>query len=292
MGRPNVGSAMIVEHQLRQATPEDSARLRQLLRDGQYIHRHLDWRSPLEWLGQQPFWLLLGAERLEAALACPPDPPGVAWVRLFACSERERPSEAWHALFPRALENLGHTNVVAAIALRPWFATLLEHERFTLYQRVVTLWRDLNLPPGEPPTLLRAGGLIRPMHPDDLEAVEEVDTKAFEWLWRNSSGDIYRSWQQAAYASVAVIGDEIVGFQFSTLSPTNAHLARLAVHPSWQRRGIGQALLYDVMRYFCEHHISQLTVNTQQDNHASLALYRKAGFRLTGEDYLVYLYTH
>ncbi len=288
----NPGSAMIIEHQLRQAIPEDSARLRQLLRDGKYVHRHLDWRSPLDWLGYQPFWLLLSSERVEAALACPPDPPGVAWVRLFACSEQERPSEAWHALFPRVLDGLGHTGVVAALALRPWFANLLEREHFTLHQRVVTLWRSLDLPPGEFLAPGRAGELIRPMRLDDLEAVEQVDARAFGWLWHNSRGDIHRSWQQAAYASVAVVGGEIVGFQFSTLSPTNAHLARLAVHPSWQQRGIGWALLNDVIRYFRAHRVSQLTVNTQHDNHASLALYQKAGFRLTGEDYLVYLYSY
>lgn len=286
-------SAVIIERQLRRATPEDIAHLRQLLQGGRYIHRHLDWRTPLDWLGHQPFWLLLTGERVDAALACPPDPPGAAWVRLFACSEWERPAEAWHALFPKVWETLAHQNVLAAIALRPWFARLLEREHFTLYQHVVTLWRSLNDPPGEHENELRRFGVtIRPMGMDDLETVASIDNSAFEWLWRNSAADIYRSWQQAAYASVAVIANRIVGFQFSTLSPTNAHLARLAVHPSWQRHGVGQALLNDVIRHFRSYRVTQLTVNTQQDNQASLALYQKAGFRLTGEEYLVYLYTH
>ena len=284
---------MIIERQLRRATPEDIAHLRQLLQSGRYVHRHLDWRTPLDWLGHQPFWLLLTGKRVDAALACPPDPPGVAWVRLFACSEWEQPAEAWHALFPKVYETLAHQNVLAAIALRPWFAHLLEQEHFTLYQHVVTLWRSLNDPPCEYETDLRRVGVsIRPMGMDDLEAVASIDASAFEWLWRNSPADIYRSWQQAAYASVAVIADRIVGFQFSTLSPTNAHLARLAVHPSWQRCGVGQALLNDVIRYFRSFRVAQLTVNTQQSNQASLALYQKVGFRLTGEDYLVYLYAN
>jgi ribosomal protein S18 acetylase RimI-like enzyme len=33
-----------------------------------------------------------------------------------------------------------------------------------------------------------------------------------------------------------------------------------------------------------------VTVNTQQDNIASLSLYQKAGFRRTGEEYPVYQY--
>ncbi|MCX8023907.1 MAG: GNAT family N-acetyltransferase [Thermanaerothrix sp.] len=286
------GSSVITEYHLRRATPEDKMRLRQLLQGGRYVHRHLDWRTPMEWLGHQPFWLLINGERIDAALACPPDPPGVAWVRLFACSEWERPSEAWHALFPKVWETLAHKNVLAAIALRPWFAHLLERERFTLYQHVVTLWRSLNDPPYEHGNVEKTGVIIRPMGREDLETVASIDASAFEWLWRNSAVDIYHSWQQAAYASVATVDNQIIGFQFSTLSPTNAHLARLAVHPSWQRHGVGQALLNDVICFFRSHRVAQLTVNTQQDNQASLALYQKAGFRLTGEDYLVYLYTN
>jgi ribosomal protein S18 acetylase RimI-like enzyme len=34
--------------------------------------------------------------------------------------------------------------------------------------------------------------------------------------------------------------------------------------------------------------VARLTVNTQSDNHASLALYRKIGFTLTGEKFPVF----
>lgn len=279
---------MFIEYQLRRAALEDHAALKALLQQAHFIYQHLDWRTPLDWLGNQPFWLLQSRHGIEAALACPPDPPHIAWIRLFACSKREYPVEAWRALFPRAREALPATTTIAALGLRPWFSQLLEDTGFTVHQRVVMLQRDLALPP---PALAQVPDLhIRPMDITDLQAVENIDAQAFEELWHNSAGDIYRSWRQAAYASVAVVNQQVIGFQFSTLGAFNAHLARLAVHPQWQHRGIGRALLADAIAHFTRQRVPQMTVNTQHNNLASLALYQQAGFHLTGEDYNVYLY--
>jgi ribosomal-protein-alanine N-acetyltransferase len=76
----------------------------------------------------------------------------------------------------------------------------------------------------------------------------------------------------------------------STGSPFGGHLARLAVHPEFQGRGIGHALLHDLLVRFQERGAMRVTVNTQDNNHASLRLYRKAHFHLTGESYPVYEY--
>ena len=279
---------MLIEFRLRRAALEDHAALKVFLQQAHFVYRHLDWRSPLEWLGNQPFWLLQSQDGIEAALACPPDPPQVAWIRLFACSRREHPSEAWRALFPRVREALPASITIAALGLRPWFGQLLEEAGFTIHQRVVMLQRNLTLPL---PALEQVPDLhIRSMDLTDLQAVENIDAQAFEALWHNSAGDIYRSWRQAAYASVAVVNRQVIGFQFSTLGAFNAHLARLAVHPQWQHRGIGRALLMDAIAFFTRQHVPQMTVNTQHNNFASLTLYQQAGFHLTGEDYNVYLY--
>jgi ribosomal protein S18 acetylase RimI-like enzyme len=42
------------------------------------------------------------------------------------------------------------------------------------------------------------------------------------------------------------------------------------------------------MRRLKNKNIARLTVNTQSDNHASLALYEKMGFVITGEKFPVY----
>ena len=73
-------------------------------------------------------------------------------------------------------------------------------------------------------------------------------------------------------------------------SPLGGHLARLAVRPDAQRKGIGTALVRDMLWQFERRGAERVTVNTQEDNQASLTLYQKAGFELTGESYPVFQY--
>jgi ribosomal protein S18 acetylase RimI-like enzyme len=96
------------------------------------------------------------------------------------------------------------------------------------------------------------------------------------------------AFQQAAVATVAEDQDGIIGYQISTASSGGGHLARLAVHPRVQSQGIGYAIVRDLLAQFYRRGALQVTVNTQLDNLASLALYHKAGFQRTGEVYPVY----
>ena len=70
------------------------------------VHTHMDWRRPLDWLGYEPYLVVEKAGSVAAALAAPPDPPGVAWVRLFVASNRLGTDEAWEMLWPAAVEQL------------------------------------------------------------------------------------------------------------------------------------------------------------------------------------------
>jgi ribosomal protein S18 acetylase RimI-like enzyme len=66
------------------------------------------------------------------------------------------------------------------------------------------------------------------------------------------------------------------------------HLARLAVSPDFQGLGVGYNLLFDLLKQFQRRGARCVTVNTQHDNYASLALYQKVGFTPTGETYPIY----
>lgn len=80
----------------------------------------------------------------------------------------------------------------------------------------------------------------------------------------------------------------LVGYQISTGGTFGAHLGRLAVLPQDQGHGIGAALVGELIADMRRRGSSKVTVNTQADNAASLALYSRLGFRLTGEKYPVY----
>jgi ribosomal protein S18 acetylase RimI-like enzyme len=82
----------------------------------------------------------------------------------------------------------------------------------------------------------------------------------------------------------------MIGYQLSTQNPLGAHLARLAVRPEAQGRGVGFALVSHLIESLGAGQLNRLSVNTQADNTASLALYKKLGFVLTGERFPVLAY--
>jgi ribosomal protein S18 acetylase RimI-like enzyme len=272
---------------VRPAYLADQRQLAGLMHSSPHVHRHLDWRHPLDWIGSPPFYVLESQGQLAAALACPPDPPSIAWVRLFIASGKAPLEEAWQRLWEAARLDLSHKGsfLVAAIVLQEWFNALLLASGFSSRQSIVMLERQ-----GEPllETAGPAGVSIRPMRPNDLPAVAEVDAAAFDPLWQNSLPTFEQAYLQAALTAVAEMEGRVIGYQISTRNPLGAHLARLAVRPEAQGGGIGYALIADLVRQAAGYGITHLTVNTQSDNAASLRLYKRTGFRETGERYPVY----
>ena len=273
---------------VRPANPNDYSQLSGLIFFETRLHRHLDWRSPLEWLGSPFYWALEEGKQITAALACPTEIMGVAWVRLFVYAAHWSAENAWNVLWPTAKYEIARAGgaTVAAIAMQPWFQTLLAANGFFNRQQIVMLeWQY------QPWAAREAEGIrVRKMTEADLLQVEKTDRASFDPLWQNPLGTLQRAFSQALFATVAEDEQKIVGYQLTTGGGQHAHLARLAVHPSVQRRGAGKALLSDLFRTLTHNGISRLTVNTQSDNVTSLNLYQKMGFVRSAEQYPVYTF--
>ena len=272
----------------RSADTKDLSRLANLVHFEVFVHRHLDYRPPLDWIGYTPFLVLEQASRIEAALACPPDPPAIAWIRLFAAATQIPVATAWDLLWSESYTQL-MTNpkilYAAAIPLYGWFEALLKKNGFQKSHSIVMLSWD---GPGLPNLPANTAVTVRPMTLDDLADVEIIDSGSFSLVWQNSRAYLEIAFHQAAVATVAEYEGHLAGYQISTGTPIGGHLARLAVLPAVQGRGIGYALLYDLLYQFARRGARTVTVNTQKDNLASLSLYRKSGFQLTGEEYPIY----
>jgi ribosomal protein S18 acetylase RimI-like enzyme len=272
----------------RTADPKDLSRLANLVHFEVFVHRHLDYRPPLDWIGYTPFLVLEQASRIEAALACPADPPAIAWIRLFAAATQIPVTTAWDLLWSESYNQLVTDPKIlyaAAIPLYGWFEALLKRNHFQKTHSIVMLSWD---GPGLPDLPTNLAVTVRPMTMEDLADVEFIDSASFSLVWQNSRTYLEIAFRQAAVASVAEYEGHLVGYQISTGTPIGGHLARLAVLPGLQGRGIGYALLYDLLNQFGRRGARTITVNTQKDNLASLSLYRKSGFQLTGEEYPIY----
>lgn len=274
---------------VRSATEQDRQSLANLIHFEVYVHRHLDWRLPIDWVGKNPCLVSERSNHLLAALICPPDPPEAAWIRLFVVSQDMPLEEGWKLLWSKALEQLNKMScpLIAGIALRSWFQGLLEQSGFVQIQDIVSLNWELSK---SVPINVKPDVLIRPMLDSDLPSVHALDVSAFGLLWRISPDTLLSAYQQACVATVVEVDEKIVGYQISTAGPMGGHLARLAVHPAYQRKGIGTALVNDVLHKFERRGAVRVTVNTQRDNITSLSLYEKTGFKPTGEVFPVYQY--
>jgi len=275
---------------VRQAGKSDYSLIANAIGAAQYVHRHLDWRDTLDWLGCQPFLILERNKEVVALLACPADATQVAWIRSFVIvTGLVKPIECWKILFSEVLRMNEARQPIAyvALGLQDWFDDVVLKNNFHLHQRIVILeWNGFLPPKFELPPDCQ----LRLMAREDLPAVQQVDEKAFVPIWQNTLSDLDLAFTQSPYAAVIECQQSVVGYQICTSTSFGAHLARLAVNPESQRNHLGYAMVRDLLAHFKGTGIGMLTVNTQNNNHASLALYRKMGFFQTGESFPVFIY--
>jgi ribosomal protein S18 acetylase RimI-like enzyme len=271
--------------EIRPASASDQSKLNFFLRFEFFIHQHLDWQPVLDWLGFQPFYLAIHDGEIIACLAAPSEVNDVAWVRLFACSSLYSRAEIWNLLFDRITTSYqGKVSTIAVLGIHQWFVDLLLKQSFAVHQNLI-VFEWFNHFFSQPPSL--PGLEIRPAAYEELNKVALLDAQCFAPIWQLPEYSLKKAYEQAGYTTVAVHERRILGYQMSTESYSSAHLARLAVDPQFQGKNIGKALLVDLFSHYATTGIHKITVNTQDDNFSSKALYSRMGFIQTEEKYPV-----
>lgn len=287
---------------IRTATPNDRSDIYQLMRTAAYYHVHLDWRPAVDWLGHPGFvvqsvshptpeWttkqVLFPSSDLEACLAVTDDPAPAAWVRLVCLRQASDPVNTLTHLLDAAILPLMKMGIeeIGWLAIEPWPNRWLSQIGFNRIHEIETFHKD-DLMGMDMPSL--PGLTIRPICPEDMERLAEIEVAAFAPLWRHSPLGFSYALRQAFSFHVAEWYGRIVGFQFSTRSDNHAHLARMTVDPTYQGHGIGRALLIHALEDYRRHGLRHISLNTQTDNLPSQRLYRKFGFKPTGQRFPVW----
>lgn len=249
-------------------------------------HLHLDWMEVSEYLERSPF-LIGSVQGVPAAcLSNPPYLKSVSWLRLFAVSSGYDLQPAWDALWQiaerQAIEQgIGEVYVLATVE---WLHDLLQNSDFTPFNRVVFLERE----EASRLSLQHEGPPIQPMTLDDVDEVLRLDHRAFHLPWQMDEPSLKAAFHHPLVATVLKSGRWIIGYQITTLSAFGAHLARIAVEPDLQNRGLGRNLVVDMLDKVHQRGYETVSVNTQEDNQASLRLYRQLDFQISDLQYLVY----
>lgn len=268
-----------------QATQADLTQLTNFIHQNHPIHRHLDWFTPLDWLGKQPFFYISRNNQVEAVICAVPDNPELAWIRIFGIRDTARLDTYWSRLLTETIIKLKNSGIkrIASLSLHEWFEELLIAANFESHHNIIVMQWLGGFPHKQPVQIE-----LRPMTDGDLPDVEQIDHKAFPPIWQNSLEGLKKAIQHNGVRTVAVDNDQLIGYQISTTMTIYGHLARLAVHPDHQQMGIGYAIVFDLLKRLEQQGLTRITVNTQSNNLPSLKMYSQLGFIRTGEEIPVY----
>ena len=85
---------------------------------------------------------------------------------------------------------------------------------------------------------------------------------------------------------LACEGHDVLGSAYGLLDRARSEAGRVGgmwVEPAWRRRGVGCALLQEVISWGRERGLRRLGLWAPGHNRAAIALYTRAGFRNTGD---------
>ncbi|NPV68572.1 MAG: GNAT family N-acetyltransferase [Anaerolineae bacterium] len=246
---------------------------------------HLDWRTPEEWLADPAITVCAGYDGREAVAVMATSVPeeGVCWLRVLAVGRGISLGRATRQLWSCLASHLRAEGVreVYVIVLAEWAHYPLLEAGFRRVEDVILLERapDAPLPPQAP----RPDALCMiPVNDGLLGMVKAVDRATFAPCWRLDTGDLQVASRQAAVFLLAEVAGRPAGYALVTAIDGEAHLARLATAPVFQRCGVATALLHEAVPVLRAAGLPLTTVNTQRSNQASRQLYARWGFRETG----------
>ncbi len=125
-----------------------------------------------------------------------------------------------------------------------------------------------------------SGITIRPMHPEDVEAVAHIENQAYFAPWPKFA--FYSSLAQNYPGFVILDQNEIVGYTLITFVAGLAHVINFVIAPSFQHRGLGKCLLKFLLDFLQPQGLKQISLEVAVNNVAAIRLYETFGFNRLG----------
>jgi ribosomal protein S18 acetylase RimI-like enzyme len=280
------------QYSIRCIQPDDFPPIRAFFNSSIHLHQHLDWHTPNERLHFSPFWIAERNNSIMGAFCSPIIEHQISWIQLFAIKKMISQPKTWQSLYGTFVDYCQETekNIqVFSLAYFPWYLKLLENEGFQPSYSIVTLENEgIYLPDFRFNTNCYE---LQHITLEKFPLVHRLDALAFNLPWQMTDAALMKAFRSSIYATMITQNDQIIGYQITTEGDGTLHLARIAVHPQFQNQGIAGYLLHDLVLFMKRFHFKCLSVNTQSNNHASLALYRKMGFYKTGSSIPVMVQT-
>ncbi len=117
---------------------------------------------------------------------------------------------------------------------------------------------------------------FRPMTPDDLDAIMEIEPHIYSHPW--SRGNFSDSLASGYSAWVLLDGAKIIGYALMMMVLDEAHLLNLSIARAYQKQGLGRLLLEHMISIARRHDAANMFLEVRPSNISAIALYENIGF--------------
>ena len=126
--------------------------------------------------------------------------------------------------------------------------------------------------------------IVSPMTPADLDEVMEIEQRSFPEPW--SRGMFLHELKLPFSKTLLARADDpphaLLGYVCRWLVGDEVQILNIAVDPACRQRGVGRALVEQVLQEAEARHIRTVTLEVRPGNTAAVALYRSFGFSESG----------
>lgn len=123
--------------------------------------------------------------------------------------------------------------------------------------------------------------LVRPLTHEDVEAVSELEAKAFSMPWKAADFWDMVNRDDSIYV-VALNEEEIIGCCGATNACGDGDINNVVVEEAYRKMGIGRFMLKTMMDWGKDVGIENYTLEVRVSNKAAIALYEGLGFTSAG----------
>jgi [ribosomal protein S18]-alanine N-acetyltransferase len=124
--------------------------------------------------------------------------------------------------------------------------------------------------------------IIRRMRLEDVPAVHEIDLLSFSLPWPERSFRFELTENPVSRGWVVEVDGKIAAMLVLWFIVDEAHIATIAVHPDYRRRGIGEQILLHALKSVQEEGARRAFLEVRAGNAAAQAMYKKYGFEVAG----------
>lgn len=119
------------------------------------------------------------------------------------------------------------------------------------------------------------------MRISDVAAIAELEKACFSdpWSYDSIASELVNP---LSYWLVAEVDGVVAGYVGSQSVLDAADMMNIAVSPDYRRRGIGQALVNELVAYLSQNKVIALLLEVRVSNEPAITLYERMGFEQVG----------